>query len=295
MEQAEPLGIIGLGLLGGALASRALAKGFGVLGYDIEPSRRAELERVGGKAAEASKDVARVCRCIFLVLPHIGVSREVLREIAPVTRPRSILLDATTGDPESAVAIAGELMEDGIDYLDATVSGSSQQVARGDALFIVGGAEETYRECHEMLEALAGNSVYAGPSGNGAKMKLVTNLVLGLNRAALAEGLAYAKALGLDLVSALEVLKSSSAYSKMMDTKGEKMVHADFRPQARLSQHLKDVRLMIESAARAGQRLPLTEAHREILERAEQMGLGELDNSALLRAIESERRAEGEE
>jgi 3-hydroxyisobutyrate dehydrogenase-like beta-hydroxyacid dehydrogenase len=116
-------------------------------------------------------------------------------------------------------------------------------------------------------------------------MKLVTNLVLGLNRAALAEGLAFASAFGCDVQQTLEILRTSMAYSRIMDTKGEKMIQSDFQPQAKLSQHLKDVRLMLEAAADAGMQLPLTETHRRLLEQAEAAGLGDLDNSAIIEVI----------
>ena len=121
-------------------------------------------------------------------------------------------------------------------------------------------------------------------------MKLVTNLVLGLNRAALAEGLAFAESLGLDASRALTVLGESMAYSRVMDTKGAKMVQGNFTPQAKLSQHLKDVRLILEAAGGAGAELPLSQAHRLLLEAAEAAGLGELDNSAIIRAIKTGRR-----
>ncbi len=118
-------------------------------------------------------------------------------------------------------------------------------------------------------------------------MKLVVNLVLGLNRAVLAEGLALARALELDWSTCLEVLRAGAAYSAVMDTKGEKMITGDFTPQARLSQHLKDVRLMLEAAQRTGIELPLSNVHRSLLERAAAAGLGDLDNSAVLRAFDA--------
>ena len=113
-------------------------------------------------------------------------------------------------------------------------------------------------------------------------MKLVSNLVLGLNRAALAEALVYAVGIGVDPASALEVLRGSMAYSRVMDVKGQKMLDEDFTVQARLSQHLKDVRLILAS----GVTLPLSETHRQLLEQAETIGLGEVDNSAIIKAIQ---------
>ena len=113
-------------------------------------------------------------------------------------------------------------------------------------------------------------------------MKLVTNLVLGLNRAALAEGLVFAQQLDLDLTQALDVMRRSMAYSRIMDTKGEKMITQDFTPQAKLSQHLKDVRLMLAASSIP---LPLSETHRQLLEKAEALGFGDADNSAVIKAI----------
>ena len=126
---------------------------------------------------------------------------------------------------------------------------------------------------------------YVGPCGSAAKMKLITNLVLGLNRAALAEGLAFAEALGVSPADALEVLIPSNAYSKAMDVKGRKLVERDFSVQARLLQHLKDVRLMLQQAAAVGMELPLTDTHRRLLEQAESAGLGDLDNSAIIEVL----------
>jgi 3-hydroxyisobutyrate dehydrogenase-like beta-hydroxyacid dehydrogenase len=116
-------------------------------------------------------------------------------------------------------------------------------------------------------------------------MKLVTNLVLGLNRAALAEGLALAYSLGLDLPMTLAVMRGGAAYSKIMDTKGERMIRGDFAPEARLSQHLKDVRLIVDTGQQAGLPMPFSAAHRDVLESAESAGLGELDNSSIIRVL----------
>jgi 3-hydroxyisobutyrate dehydrogenase-like beta-hydroxyacid dehydrogenase len=282
----SPLGIIGLGLLGSALAERAIAAGLPVVGFDIVAERRANLERRRGAAAAAARDVAARCRRLLLVLPHDGVSRAIVNEIADVLTPEHVVLDATTGDADATAALGERLAARGVAYLDAAVSGSSEQARRGEALLMVGGACDAFEACRELFDVLAKQAIYVGPCGNGAKMKLVTNLVLGLNRAALAEGLVLAAALGLDLVQSLAVLRASAAYSKAIDAKGEKMIRGEFAPQAKLAQHLKDVRLMLAAAERSGRRLPLSETHRALLEFAETLGLGELDNSAVIRAIE---------
>jgi 3-hydroxyisobutyrate dehydrogenase-like beta-hydroxyacid dehydrogenase len=283
----EALGIIGVGLLGTALAERALAGGFEVLGYDPDECRLAELARMGGRAVASAGEIAAGSRRILLVLPHDGVSAEVVSGIESALPAGAAILDATTGDPQRAVELAVRLEARQVEYLDTTVSGSSEQARHGAALLMVGGTEEAFRRHRPVFDVLANETVHTGPCGSAARMKLVTNLVLGLNRAALAEGLVFARALGLDPNRSLEVLRASAAYSRIMDGKGPKMVSGNYEPQARLSQHLKDVRLMVAAGSDAGRRLPLTETHCMLLETAEGMGLGNLDNSAVLLAIDA--------
>ena len=147
---------------------------------------------------------------------------------------------------------------------------------------MVGGEREAFETCSDLWSMLGANTYHVGASGSAAKMKLISNLVLGLNRAALAEALVFALGIGVDPASALEVLRGSMAYSRAMDVKGQKMLDEDFTVQARLSQHLKDVRLILAS----GMTLPLSETHCKLLERAESMGLGEADNCAIIKAIQ---------
>lgn len=283
----NPVGFIGLGLLGSALAGRVHAAGFPIIGFDRDDIAASRcLGALGGQRLDSARAVARSCTTLVLALPNDAVSRMVLAAIADVLTAGQVVIDATTGDPQTSLALAARLERQQVDYLDATVSGSSAQVAGGDAVLLVGGRAEVVARCTPVLSAIAPQVLHTGPCGSGAKLKLVTNLVLGLNRAALAEGLALAGALGIDPAQALTVLSSSMAYSRIMDTKGDKMVHGDFTAQARLSQHLKDVRLMQEVAARTGQPLPLTNVHQHLLEFAEELGLGQLDNSAIIQAIQ---------
>jgi 3-hydroxyisobutyrate dehydrogenase-like beta-hydroxyacid dehydrogenase len=279
--------MIGLGLVGTALAGRLLAAERRVLGYDIDEDRRVALVAASGRAA---RDVGEVCAAsdvVLLSLPTEKEVRSVLGQAETGLRRGMTIVDTSTCAPEASIAIASELRSRGIDFLDATISGSSEQVARGDALFMVGGDREVFERCACLWPVLAHETRYVGNSGSGARMKLVTNLVLGLNRAALAEGIALATALGLDLDLTLGVLRASAAYSRMMDTKGEKLIRREFSPAARLAQHLKDVRLMVSAAETAGATLPLTVTHRQLLEEAVRRGWGDLDNSAVLLAIEA--------
>jgi len=281
------VGLIGVGLLGSAIAERLVAAGYQVLGFDVSNVCRAALQQLGGEVAASSAAVVTRCDTVFLSLPDSKIVAELLESIKDELRPGMRIIDTSTGDPDQAVAIAEALKQGGVDYLDATVLGSSVQTRNGQAIVMVGAADKTYAKSQSLLASIASAVFHVGPPGSGSRMKLVVNLVLGLNRAALAEGLAFARLLELDATTTLTILKAGAAYSAIMDTKGEKMLTGDFSPQARLSQHLKDVRLILDAAARTGGTLPLSEAHRQLLEKAEAAGCGELDNSAILKAYDT--------
>jgi 3-hydroxyisobutyrate dehydrogenase-like beta-hydroxyacid dehydrogenase len=222
---------------------------------------------------------------VVVSLYSAEVVREVLGSMLPRADAGRVIVDTTTASPEMATTIGTGMREAGHRYVEAPLSGSSDQTRRGEAVALVGGTPDDVRSCADLWPVLAGSMFHVGPIGAAARMKLVSNLVLGLNRAALAEGLVFAQLLGVEPAAALEVLRGSMAYSRAIDAKGRKMIERDFAVQAKLSQHLRDVRLMLDAARAAGSELPLAETHRRLLERAEQLGYGEADNSAVIEAM----------
>src|SRR5258706_87172 len=122
-------------------------------------------------------------------------------------------------------------------------------------------------------------------AGSGGRAKLAINLILGINRAGLAEGLVFAQRMGLDPAAFLPVARNSAAYSQAMDIKGKKMVAGEFSPQGYVHQSLKDFSLMLEQARRLKQRLPLGETYKALMEGCVASGESELDNSAVIREI----------
>lgn len=281
----QRVGIIGLGLVGSALAERLLSAGYEVAGFDLQSPLNSALSKLGGQALGSSLDVAAACDVVLLSLPTSDIAAQVIDEIKPHL-PGKAILDTTTGQPEAMATMGPQLAGIGCDYLDATIAGSSSQVRSGDCVVMLGGPEGAVAKCAGLLAAFTKQWFHLGPWGSGARMKLVVNLVLGLNRAVLAEGLSFAKSIGVEPRLALEVLKAGPAFSRVMDTKGEKMLGHEFSPQARLAQHHKDVKLILEEAARVGNSLPLSVLHEELLVRLVAAGDGDLDNSAILRAFE---------
>lgn len=278
----QQVGVIGLGLMGSAIVDRLLDHQFLPMIWNRTPEK---AEPFLHRGAIWSDNPIADCDRVIVSLYSSDVVESVLQSLKSSLRPGQIVIDTTTGDPEQSVRWEKRLAESGAIYLDAPISGSSEQTRRGEATAIVSGQQQAFEGCEDLWPVLGKNVFYVGASGNAAKMKLVSNLVLGLNRAALAEGLVFAESIGIEPRSALEVLRGSAAYSRQMDTKGHKMVEQDFSVQARLSQHLKDVRLMLEAATHTGLRLSLADTHRQLLEHAESLGLGELDNSAIIQAM----------
>ncbi|HEX5104825.1 MAG TPA: NAD(P)-dependent oxidoreductase [Pirellulaceae bacterium] len=290
----SPIGLIGCGLLGSALAERMMAGGLPLVGFDRDLAASDRLRQLGAEPVASAVEVARTAAAIVLCLPDSHVVVAVVDQLAAALKPGALLIDATTGDPDRTAALADRLSASGIGYIDATIAGSSDQARRGEAVVIVGGRPADVERAQPVLRTWSDRQFHVGPPGSGARMKLVVNLVLGLNRAVLAEGLSLAEASGIELARALEVLHATPAYSAAMDTKGPKMVSGDFSPVARLAQHLKDVRLILALAERHAAHTPLSNVHEELLKRAVELGLGEADNSAIIRAFRPARQQHGE-
>lgn len=285
-----PVGIIGLGLMGTAFAERFLAAGLAVHGYDLDGARRRALEAIGGAAAQSPGEIFSRCPVVFLSLPTTDIVESVLEQCRPHLAAGTIIADTTTGDAERTAAVGAGMARLGLHYLDATVAGSSALVRAGQAVVMAGGDAAAFDRCEEYFRHFARQSFHLGPCGSGSAMKLVVNLLLGLNRAALAETLSFANRCGLEPNTVLDVLKAGPAYSRAMDAKGRKMIEQDFAPEAKLSQHLKDVRLILAAGRRHGAVLPLSALHEKLLQTAEAAGYGGADNSAVIKAFEEQPR-----
>ncbi len=287
-EDNNTIGLIGIGLMGAAIAELLVAEGFQVVGFDIDYDKAVALRELGGWSADSPKHVAEAARRIILSLPDSTIVKDVIEGadgILTASTAPSFIIDTTTGDPDDTIAIAARLEERNIALINAPVSGSSQQLRDRDALIMVGAEEQALQSCRDILDALSPKVSHLGPPGSGAKAKLAGNLIIGLNRLALAEGLVFAEKLGLDLDTFLELLKDSPAYSVAMDVKGRKMLTEEFSPQSRIRQHHKDLTLILKHARASNQHLPLTATHIEILEKAIEAGDGDLDNAAVIRQL----------
>ena len=288
MSERLQVGVIGIGLLGQAFVHRLRGAGFEVVGFDVDPAKTTKLADLGGHTALSVADLARRCDPIVLaVFSTDQVEAVVESGLLPALGEGSgkIVLCASTCDPERIAALGQRVATRGLRLLETPVSGASGQVSRGEGVGLIGGDPHVVAAVEPVLRAMFPTYFHIGEIGDGGRAKLAVNLILGLNRLAVAEGLVFAQRLGLDPEAFLKVARSSAAHSQVMDIKGAKMIRGEFAAEGRISQHLKDVHLMLEQAERVKQQLPLLEIHADVLEACVRHGEAELDNSAVIKEI----------
>jgi 3-hydroxyisobutyrate dehydrogenase-like beta-hydroxyacid dehydrogenase len=280
---AKTVGVFGLGLIGMALSNRLLGAGHRVLGFDLDPARGAMLQEKGGTPS----DPADLWQSDILLSAVFSTDQlaDIISDAPEGTG--KVLVTMSTCDPDDVAALETSAKTKGITLVEAPISGTSKQVEQGTALLLLGGDPAGLDEFEGMADAISPNRERVGTIGDGNRTKLAINCVLGLNRAAVAEGLVFAQALGLDPETFLETAQRSAARSDVMAAKGPLMVARDFTTLGRITQSKKDFTLIREMAARNGHsQLPMVARYLEMMEDAEAAGEGGLDNSAVFLAVE---------
>jgi putative dehydrogenase len=283
MPSRSPVGVIGVGLMGEVYARRLIAAGFDVIGYDVDQAKSERLATFGAQAGTLA-DIARHCELIVVAVFNTEQVEDVVEHALIPAAAGKIVLVTSTCDPDRIAAL-GARVGDTLRFLETPVSGTSEQVRQGDGVGLIGGDKTIAAAAAPVLDALFPKSFHIGKIGDGGRAKLAVNLILGLNRLALAEGLVFAERLGLDPAAFLDVARQSAAASQVMDTKGPKMIRGDFAPEGRVRQTLKDTHLMLDQARKAGQQLPLLQIHADVLESCVRHGGSEDDNSSVIEEI----------
>lgn len=278
------IGIVGLGLVGRALAAFLSRGGDTVAGCDVSPAACAQALAEGVAVCADLDDLARRCGTLVLCVLDDAALLAVVGTLAcpQLARPDRLVVNCVTCSPLAADTTARAL-----GAIDMPLSGSSEQVRNGGALGLVGATDVAWSKHAALLQRLCPRTVRVGGPGAGARAKLACNLVLGLNRSALAEGLALAQRLGLEGTTFVDLLRESPAYSRAVDTAAPRMLQRHFSsPGSRINQHRKDLALILAEAQAAGLDLPLARGQTTLLDRAIARGLGELDNAAVFAALD---------
>jgi 3-hydroxyisobutyrate dehydrogenase-like beta-hydroxyacid dehydrogenase len=286
MQMDVPVGIIGLGLMGIALSARLIDAKVPVVGFDIEAAGCERLRAMGGIVATSLRDLAARSRTLLVAVYSGEQVLALFGEIeSGAGAPPPTVICMTTCGPDEIARLSQQAASAGIALVEAPISGTSAELRAGTATALVAGDEGVVQSVGTLLDILCPRSVHIGGIGDASRAKLAINLILQNNRAALAEGIVFAERLGLDGRAFLAAARESAAYSRVMDSKGEKMLTRDFRPQSHIVQTLKDAELILREAGRLGLRLPVTSAQTELLRTAIALGGPDSDSAAVIEAI----------
>ena len=282
------VGIVGLGLLGHAVASRLIKAGHGVVGFDLLPARVEALTALGGTAAPSTSAVAQSAEAVCTLLPSLATVEEATLGAGGIVagaRPGLTVIQMSTISPTLTKRLAEEVAARGLGFLDCPVSGTSAMVERGDGIIFVGGERALYDRWRPVLESVLPRAIHVGRAGQAMVLKLVANLLVALHSAAAAEALTLARRAGLDLGVVLDVLTASAANSRMLELRGPMMARGEFPAQMKLDLFMKDLHLMQEAAAAVGAPLPLTDLAERLYAAAQAAGHGSEDLSVVVTAL----------
>ena len=283
------LGLVGVGLLGSAVASRLLARGFEVTGYDVRPAQVSALAASGLRAAASVTDAVAGADAVITILTTPAVVEAVWLAADGVfaTAPKTaVLMQMSTVSPALNRRLGEEAARRGFQFLETPVSGTSTAVTKGGGTILVGGEAALVEACTPIFEAIAAKTVHVGAVGAGAVAKLAANLVGGLSAIALAEALVLGAKAGVAPATLLEALKQSPVRSSAMETRGPLMVRHEFPPHIRLDLYLKDFALMLDEGKRLGVPMPLTSVAHQLCTATSAAGRGDEDLAVVITTLE---------
>lgn len=290
MEETLPVGIIGVGNMGAAMAERLAALGWMPRVYDIVPGRSRRLEQFGAVALYSAELLAIETIAIVICVVDAAQIRDLLfgaQGIAPHLKPGQVVVLCPTIAPQDAEDIAHRLFTLGVDALDAPMSGGPVRARDGSMSLMVAGPDAVVDRCSSLLNALSSQVFRISERvGDGARTKLVNNLLAGINLVGAAEVLALANRLGLDQARTLDVIAQSSGQSWIGMDRMRRAVAGDLAPRAHMTLLAKDTGLAQECARSVGFDSPLGALANRVFTSAIEAGLAELDDAALLQFLE---------
>jgi 3-hydroxyisobutyrate dehydrogenase/putative dehydrogenase len=280
------VGWLGLGAMGGPMAACLVRDGHDVRGYDIDPARVRQLVAAGGQAADSPSAAVTGMEYVVVMVATAAQVDEVLfgaAGAAPALSPGAAVMVMATVGPEAIEGWAGRLADQGVDLVDAPVSGGTARAADGDLLVMVGGSAPAVDRMRRLLDSLARHApTVGGNPGDGQRVKLVNQLLCGIHIAAAAEALAFAEATGLDARACWETVRHGAAGSFMLDDRGERMLAGDYDDvRSALDIFVKDMGLVVSTAEAHSFSAPLAGTAQRLYQIGADAGLGRRDDSVL--------------
>jgi 3-hydroxyisobutyrate dehydrogenase-like beta-hydroxyacid dehydrogenase len=280
----KTIGIIGLGVMGSAMATNSIKAGFRVHGYDPVPAARAKLKKAGGHPEKTAVEVAAVAQVLMTSLPSAQALHEVADELTGKGR---VVMETSTLPIEEKQKARATLAKKGITLLDCPLSGTGAQARAKDLVIFVSGEKSGFRKVEPLLGGFTRAHYYLGEFGNGSKMKFVANLLVAIHNVSTAEAFVLGMKAGLDPKTIFEVMANSAGASRMFQVRGPQMVADDY-DSATISVKLfqKDMKIIGEFATTLGAATPLFNASAAIYNAAMGQGLEAKDTAAVCTVLE---------
>ncbi|TBL72480.1 2-hydroxy-3-oxopropionate reductase [Paenibacillus thalictri] len=280
------IGFIGLGIMGKPMAKNLLKAGFSLIVSNRSQAAVDELSALGAETASSPRQVAEAADVIITMLPDSPQVEEVVlgaNGVAEGISAGKIVVDMSSINPVSSQKIASGLEAKGTHLLDAPVSGGEIGAIEAKLAIMVGGPASAFEQVKPILEAMGTSITRVGEVGSGNTVKVINQMIVAMNIAALSEGMALGRKAGIEPELVFEAIRGGLAGSRVMELKTANIAKEEFKPGFRIELHAKDLRNAVAAGQEVGANIPFTTQLLDIFEKLEEMGFGKEDHSALYR------------
>jgi 3-hydroxyisobutyrate dehydrogenase len=284
----QRVALLGLGIMGQGMAGRLLSAGFPLTVYNRNRARAEGMVKSGARVANSPSEAAADADVIIAMVSDDAASREIwmgANGALAVARPGTCLVEASTLSVRWVEEFAAAAAKQKCEFLDAPVTGSKPQAADGQLLFLVGGSATVLERVRPVLAAMSRDIVYLGPTGSGARLKLINNFLCGVQAASLAEAVSMIYAGGLDPEKSLSVLTGGAPASPLIKLISARAASGDKDTNFILRLMAKDLGYARDEAKRAGLTAETSSAALEIFKQAIEKGYGDMDVSAVVNSL----------
>jgi 3-hydroxyisobutyrate dehydrogenase-like beta-hydroxyacid dehydrogenase len=281
------VGVIGLGIMGGAFAQNLIAAGWRVVGYDVAVARRRALTRAGVEIAASAADVARKTRTIITSLPSPKALDVTARAIIAAKVPGRVVIEASTFTIEDKIRVERMLRKAGHVLLDCPVSGTGAQARNKDIVVYASGGAAEIKRARPLFAAFTRAVTDLGEFGNGSKMKYVANLLVAIHNVASAEAMVLGMKAGLPPQLIYDLVKSGAGNSRVFELRGPMMVKGRYGdPSMRISVWQKDMDVIEDYARKIRVPTPMFDASKPVYLKARKRGYDAQDTAAVCAVLE---------
>ena len=283
----KSIAFIGIGLMGFPMAKNLLKSGYNLKAYNRSQDKADRLKEFGAEISVSIKDVVTNSDIIITMLTDDNAVEKVMGsdEFISNIKEGATVIDMSSVNPVLTIKYSKKLKEKKIDYLDAPVSGGTIGAEEATLAIMVGGDEETFKNCYELLKKM-GNPTLVGPVSSGQISKLANQIIVGVTIGAVAEAVTLCEKSGTNPNKMIEALSGGWADSKILPTPGTRMIDKDFTPTGKTTTQLKDMTNIINAGKAVETYLPISSLIKEMYKDLVADGHGNTDHSSLYNAIE---------